>query len=473
MPLASVAPILKQVGIKVPINVKLMPFLMSLGFDIQNPKGQSGYEVVHVSTPMCSTVPSEGDAAISFNASDNPHFQTAATAAVECDKSTVLSGGASSAAEATVEHDEDEDEDISPEEIQCLLENNMQNLMLISEHLTYYDFPGKIKFIKLLLEHLALSITKGSFDPRQIQRVNEIFPEIITDAIARCFPFTEVSDIFRMILRQMKISNLTCKDGESGQIILAVSLRNCINVFDTSIPLDTILKGFSVQELVEFLILPKSKRDHVDVIYRYFTSFFLVSEISEINSRVYGMLRAAIGYNGTTESLYEEGACTLMRGMSYEVLLTVFMKFRSTLVASDLLDPSYVTFFQNIELTHPSKVCIHSIDENCTKGVECGFSHLSGASKQVIKSGGGAAAAPATPPVRVMLPLAVVAAGRLCKHYVNKGECTYPGCVFDHRLPRGHASSETPDCTSCANSLCCGPHGPECPNVPAPKQKKK
>lgn len=461
--LSAVVPTLTAAGIQLPAGVKASVFLRDAGFLMQNPSGKLGNEIIDLSTSLSSTVTSAGGAAAISD--DFRHLQAAAIAELECDESTVLSGGASAAEPTVIEHEDDEI--IEPIPSIEFVQYALQEFVVSAQLLDSINYCTRIKFMSLFGEYLIVLLETGKYsfgDMLKVEDQRYITLEV-TAFIQENFMFSP-ADLIQLILETLRDLKVTIKNQER-KIVLTKPFNTAMAEF-ASAPLDRLMFGFSILDIAKELAKRQQFRSHM--VGRFVFSFLIPDADEHIFDRMIQMLAASFGVlKEARASISESGFLFPMEiNPDVEEMLTEFQgKFSS----SDIIDPKWVNMFEGLSLTHPSIACKHYAAKNCKKGESCTFSHCF--IDAPPSSGGGAAAAPATPPVRIMLPLEEVAHGVLCKHYVNKGECLYRGCVFDHRLPHGHASSETPDCTSCANPRCCGPHNPECPNVPAPKQQKQ
>jgi hypothetical protein len=242
-------------------------------------------------------------------------------------------------------------------------------------------------------------------------------------------------------------------------------------------PLNRLILGCSILDLVRELM--KQEKFRLPFICDFLFGF-LVSGEKEVFLRVLGMLKKALGLDCAIDEILIKGAAFPEKLHDQVKLSDALELFKHLVLNSGLVKPERADAFQAIALTHPTVACafcFEGSEKTCKKGTDCTFSHVFlGSTDPNLHCGGGGAAAPTTPARRVIFPLTELSRrGVPCWNHQTDQGCTRPGCVFDHRLPKGHAKAETPNCTSktCINPLCCGMHGLDCPNLPAPKQTKR
>ena len=473
MLLADVRPILEKCGFQFQVkrngrlSVPMMEYLQNKGVMIENMTSQPGCGVVRVFFPDSS--PSHS--AKMAGAVEKPVVNSPPVAsATVSDELPETSNGASAVAAEDVDVDGEEDPDQFPsiEEIQDQLQatavqERTEEPLFVAE---------KLKFLELLMQYLLCIIKPGKYCFREMLNVEDdaYLSHEIRTFIVKHFPFRNAAVLVNLIMKEFERLNITVM--EDHKITLATPIRDAMMAIQIA-PLDRMIFGFAIFDIINQLKRARNIRNR-DV--GDFMFSFLVAEDILVMERILGMLKKLFGCPESIEIMLENGASFPEDMYSLENLAKL-ESFKQSMLKSDLVLEDRKDAFLKISLTHPTMACVHcnTTPSRCTKRKNCGFSHtfLASTDPNPHCGGGGAAAPSAAPPRRVMLPLKDVARGVLCRHHKTDQGCTHTGCVFDHRLPKGHALAETPNCTRCANPLCCGPHVPECPNVPAPKQKKK
>jgi len=469
LPLTAVRPCLEGHGftfevMRKKLVTKLSVFLVSKGFAIENPSEKSGCEVVRVFFPD----PSLSDSAKTAGAVEKPVVNSPPVAsAALSDELPETSNGASAIAAEDVDGEE---ENLVPsiealqEQLQAIAVRGLAEQQTLS-------IAEKMKFLKLLMQYLLRAIEKGQYGFHDMLNVDAYFSPELCGFIVKHFPFRNADVLVKLSLKMFMMLNITVMNNH--KITMTTSFRDAMMAIQIA-PLDRLAFGFAVLDIVKEIGKPRNVRDSS---VGDFMFSFLVSEEISVMERILGMLKKLFGCPESIEMILQNGA-SFHDDMYSSDNLAKLRLFMQSMLKSDLVRPDRAHAFQAMALIHPTMACVHcnTTPSRCTKHKDCSFSHAFFASTDPNPhcGGGGAAAAPsAAAPRRVMLLLEDVARGVLCRHHKTEQGCTYTGCVFDHRLPKGHVLAETPNCTSCANPLCCGPHVPECPNVPAPKQKKK